>query len=106
MLLGNWLAIGRDRRKERNDAAKEVREILFGHRRGPSPYDRSPTAFQYDTLERLLPTLKRRGFRKAIDKYNESRKAQKRDPVGQASYIDDDSVKASLEQLISYTEWR
>jgi hypothetical protein len=106
LLIGNWLAINRDRRKERNDAAKAVRAILFEHRRVPSPYDRNPSAFDYDTLERLLPILKRRAFCKAIDRYDESRKAQKRDAVGQAFYVDDASVRASLEKLIRCTEWR
>jgi hypothetical protein len=105
LLVGNRLAISRDRRKERNDAAQVVRAALMVNLDRPSPMDRSPGIVDLDLLEQRLPRWRRSGFRKAIAHYKESRARYKQDSAGGAYYDDviTGQIIESIHRLLAYT---
>jgi hypothetical protein len=71
--LGHWLALGRDKRSERNDAAQTLRESLIEQLHGLNPHSKIPNPVEIDALDQRLPWFKRKGFRFAFCRYIESR---------------------------------
>lgn len=107
LLLGNWLAIGRDKRKEFNEAATPVRGWLLGVRDQPSPYDRCPSEQEMDRFVHYLFAWQRTRFLKHLKKYRELHHAlQVQDSVGQVFYSSDSEIRDELNELFKYTRPR
>jgi hypothetical protein len=92
LLLGNWLAIGRDRRTEFNEVAQTLRESL------PSPVE-------IDALHQRLRWWDRKRFSIALTRYIESRKKWKQNKSGDTFYDEETSaaILSNLKSLMSYT---
>lgn len=103
LLLGNWLAIGRDRRREFNEAVLPIRKWLLTDVDSPSPYTQWPSAIEIDTFTACLPAWKRSGFRKAIERHRAAHENQSRNESGSVRYADVDAVKAALRECMRYT---
>lgn len=107
LLVGNWLAIGRDKRKEFNEAAQPIRAWLLSEVEQPSPYSPPPNVVQIDAFVSYLPFWKRRGFLKAYKRQDCARRdAVETDSYGQSSYKDDNHIKKWLNTLLRYTKKR
>ena len=103
--LGHWLALGRDKRQEFNDAALPIREWLISEIKNPSPYASSPSDIKLDTFIQCLPVWKRRGFRSAYEEQMQERqKALTRDSFGGASYAEGGRIVEALRRCLPYTE--
>lgn len=78
LLLGHWLAIGRERRSAFHGISQKLREELL---RGPG-FDRIP-AVDLDLYLRLASTLERFRMRRAMHRYKQAkREAMRRDGSG------------------------
>ena len=107
LLVGNRLAIGRDKRKEFNEAAQPIRAWLLSEVERPSPYSPRPNVVQIDAFVSYLPFWKRSGFRKAYKRQDCARQdAMEQDSYGQVSYKDDNHIKEWLNALLRYTKRR
>lgn len=105
LLLGNWLALGRDKRREFNDAALPIREWLLGQIKNQSPIVRSPAEIELDLFTQCLPFWSRRGFRRAYEKQKQEReKAIARDSIGGVFYSESGPIVEALRRCLPYTE--
>ncbi len=70
LLLGNRLALGRDRRKERNAASRPIRTWLLVESEKPCPNNKTPSVEEMDQFLSCLPRFRRRSFQKHLDRYH------------------------------------
>lgn len=105
LLLGHWLAIGRDKRKEFNECSIPIREWLLRIKEAPTPFDPLPSALEIDRFAVRLCWWKRSAFYKHLEKYKQAHDAAIiQDPkTGALSYNDSSEIKRELKSLFSYT---
>jgi hypothetical protein len=94
-LLGHYLAIGRDRRKELNELIKPVRIMLWFIRDYPFSNAMQPSNIDYRLIREKLPFWKRRGFDRAVKSFEQSKSAykDKRKPDGMGGFINEASAE-------------
>jgi len=76
ILIGNWLAIGRDKRKEFNQIADKVHLALkreSENLRSNGPKYNGPTNDQLELLKRRTVFYKKKGLNNAIKNYKETK---------------------------------
>lgn len=64
-LVVHWFAVGRDRRKEFNDASAPIRAWLLSESENPNPLRAGPSSIEFDAFVNYLPGWKRICFRNA-----------------------------------------
>ncbi len=103
--LGNRLAIGRDRRKEFNEAAHPIRCWLLGESQSPSPYTERPSAMQIDMFMSYLPAWKRIGFRRRYERQDrERKKAEAQDSMGSVFFKEEKRIMDAVNGCLKYTK--
>jgi hypothetical protein len=106
LLLGNWLAIGRDKRKEFNEAAAPVRGWLLKSKADPSPYIPWPSDQEIDRFVHCLAPWRRARFMKRFSTCRELHNSELvSDEAGQVAYVDDTVIliRRELNELFAYT---
>lgn len=104
LLLGNRMAIGRDRRKEFNVVALSIRSWLIEEAKKPDPYSKRPSNIEIDIFTSYLPICKRKGFRKAYSQQEEERKRLvTTDNYGQTFYKDEKPIIMAVNKCLPYT---
>lgn len=107
LILGHWLAIGRDKRKEFNEAAAPIRGWLLGAKDSPNPYMQWPSEQELDRFSHYLWPWQRSAFNKRLATYRALHQAtQVQDAAGQVSYGDDAGIRRELNALFKYTSPR
>lgn len=108
LLLGNWLALGRDRRKEFNDAADPVRSYLLLQRAGPSAYGKVPGVLELANVGDRLPRWRRLGWASAWERYQATcQQGLVHEPTyGGAFYPDDSAIVAAIDACLPYVRLR
>ncbi len=106
LLLGNWLSIGRDRRREFNEIADEVNTILRKEReRAVERLVSDGISFeQFQHLKRRVSCFSARGLNKAISAYNVARGPEfwELDSFGQPHYIEPEKIIVAIDALLGY----
>ena len=104
LVIGHWLVIGRDKRKEFNEAARPIRVFLLGRQEALSPTDDQPSASEWDAFESCLSRWQRAQFmeaRKEHDGYHTGTCA-----YGMVPYPDPGQVHSCVRALLAFTERR
>lgn len=104
LVAGHWFALGRDRRKERNDTVAPIREWLLGEVEAPSAYHKRPTLADRDAFLQCLSARERRRFSDAFIALNHAEACERQqDEVGQVSYRDPDRVRRAANECLRFT---
>lgn len=105
LIIGNYLAIGRDKRKEFNESAKPIRAFLLSEAKEPSPYKKIPTPEEIDMFTNCLPFWKKWLFMGRWNKQAELRVSkQKHDLYGQVSYCNPEVIQKAVKKCLPYTK--
>jgi hypothetical protein len=102
LLVGNRLAIGRDRRNEFNSLAEPIRKLLLREKERLNPYSPIPDKIDLLLLRERLPFWKRKRFDQALFNYQKSKNEKNiiRDRYGSVSYKDQFLVVHSIDTLL------
>lgn len=108
LILGNWLAIGRDKRKEFNEIAETVYLALKKQKKRIKESDAVVTGPEYNDLEKLkrrLSFFRKNSFEKSLHSYQSATSSEnwKQDGYGQAFYKDSEIVLQAIDELLQYT---
>lgn len=102
LLIGNRLAIGRDRRKEFNALADPIRILLLREKERPNLSGAAPNKVDLAVLRERLPFWKRRRFDRALENYQKSKGEEnlERDQYGSVSYKDQFLIIHGIDALL------
>lgn len=108
LLLGNRLAIGRDKRKEFNDLINSIRADLLSIKMHPENNLRGTWIITLTLIREKLPFWKRRGFDVAVENYKKSKgdENQNSDMVGGFNYKDTSLISHAADNLLKYLKPR
>ena len=106
LLLGNWFAIGRDRRREFNEIADEIALLLIEKREGASEklIWRGPTDIQLESLKRRT---NKKPVIQAVEIYLNAiadRENQETGELGDRSYKDPEKIITAIDNLLKYVQ--
>ena len=103
-LLGHWLALGRDKRREFNEITKPIRDRIIAVREAPHPlHSELFSAADIDLVNSVLPFWQRKRFTRSCNAY----KREKNGPVsigefGVLYYQDTREMVKQLNRLLSF----
>ena len=101
LFFGHRLNLGRERRKELNEAINAVRPALLAERDNPCPFNNVISGAEADLIEHRLPSWYRARFRKALARYKQCRDgAVKQGKSGGTFYQNDDAIVDSINHLL------
>lgn len=107
LVLGHWLALGRDKRKEFNEAALPIRDWLLFALTHKHPFAHHPTDLQLDTFANCLGPRQRREFEHLFEDWKRvCRENQQQDETGQIVFQARDDIGEATEKLLPFTERR
>jgi hypothetical protein len=104
LFVGHRLTLSRDRRKDFNEVAQPLREILLKERCGPSPNSAGIGKVDADRLESVIPIWKRSSFKKAWEAYCKSKEEIFQDPIGQPFYKNPENIISHIDNVLNYTK--
>jgi len=103
-IIGNRLAIGRDRRREYNALIDPIRADLLSIKISPENIIRGKWIITFTLIREKLPFWKRRGFDVAIETYKKSKgkENQIRNGMGGFKYKDASLISHAADNLLRY----
>jgi len=105
LIIGNRLAINRDRRKEFNDSVQPIRSWLLLELNDPSPYRKVPSKIEVDNFVHYLPLWKRRKFEVYLTELKKVREENSyQDDYGKVFYQNEEDIKRIVDKCLSYTK--
>jgi len=106
LLLGHWLALGRDKRKEFNEAAQPVRDWLLRQEDRPSVYAHGPSALEMDTFTSCLKPRTRKRFDAAMATYRTESERSGSNAFGEWLHEDPEAFRQAVRRLMPFAERR
>ncbi len=107
LVIGNWQAICRDKRKEFNSVARSIRADLIFEKQHLTPAADGPSIVKFDEFEQVLRWwYKRAWFNRTKLEYLACKQDVTQDKVGQASYRDTQTLARLIDNLIWFTKRR
>lgn len=107
LFLGHRLSLGREKRKEFNEAIQPVRTFFLAESESPSARRKRPSQAEFDLLLQVMFPWHRRGLRSALEAfYNAKRSAEVRNELGEVLYSDTTAIKEAAHRVLSCTKRR
>lgn len=109
--VGNYLAINRDKRKEWNEIARQIREPLDVELITPFPDSDRPKIADLNRFEHMLTARKRLSYRQAVKRYQDAHEEHthlpKYDfPCFQYEYKSVVHIEKAIHDLLSFMSYR
>lgn len=103
-LIGNRFALDREKRKEFNNLIEPLRHDLMGVKNNPNSKIRGSWMITVALIRKKLPIWKRKGFDKAVENYNKSKRDEniKRDNMGGFTYKDTTRIVDAANEFLRY----
>ncbi len=105
-LVSNWLAIGRDKRREFNDLINPIRRELLGINSNPCSNLTGSYGITLSLICEKLPFWKRKSFNNAVENYKKSKSSENInlnvDGMGGWSYKDTEWIVHAVNDLLKY----
>jgi hypothetical protein len=107
-LVGNWIAIGRDRRREFNDAVKPMRAHIISVRDRPHAMQGLLlSGSEIDFIQHHMRPFRWRRFMRAVKDYERCHDQQAvQDETGAYSYVNPAAVSACASNVLRYLRLR
>jgi len=108
LLVGNWQAIGRDKRKEFNAIAERITIVLLKARERLSPRSEWPNKKDIHFFREALPFWRRRRFDAALRAYIQAHGDVKsaEDEYGDTSYANTSLIAQCIDRLMKLSKKR
>lgn len=107
LLTGHRLSLGRDKRKEFNEAVQPIRAYFLAESENPSAYRKQPPKSELDLLFYKMHAWDRRNLRKALSAFHgEKQAAEVRNELGEVLYGDTKAIKEAANRVLSCTKFR
>jgi len=105
LIMGNRLAISRDRRKEFNNFVEPIRTWLLFELEDPSPYRKAPSKIEMDNFVHYLPFWKSKKFKVYLTELEKVREQNSyKDNYGQVFYRNEEDIKIIVGKCLAYTK--
>jgi hypothetical protein len=102
LLLGHWLSLGRDRRKEYNDIAQPIRDQLLRARDTTRPRIWGMSAADLDALSFYLGPIRRGRLMRSMAAYKTACDEQRRqNSYGELQWENPDPIVAAVDGVLS-----
>jgi hypothetical protein len=107
LLIGHRLSLGRDKRKEFNEAVQPIRAYFLAESENPSAYRKQPLTSELDLLFYKIHVWDRRKLRKAIAAFHvEKQAAEVRNKLGEVLYGETKTIKEAANHVLRCTRFR
>jgi len=105
LIIGNRLAISRDRRREFNSFVQPIRSWLLSELEEPSRNRKTPSKIEMDNFIHCLTIRKRKKFQTYLTEFGKIKEKNSCvNEVGQVFYQNKEEIKTIVKKCIYYAE--
>ena len=106
LVVGHWLAIHRDQRKEYNELVTPLRKKVASEAEHPSAMIIAISRHDADAIGARLNIVRNFKFMKACERYWKAKEGKQQDKLGQPFHTDENAVRESAKQLLKKIQIR
>ena len=107
LLLGHRLSLGREKRKEFNEAVQPIRKYILAEIDSPSAYRKPPSKAELDVVIHCMWWHQRYRFQKALNAFYEKKKeAEVRNELGEVLYGDATAIRLAAGKVLKHAKFR
>lgn len=99
LVVGHWLAVHRDKRKEYNELVAPIRQKIAAETRYTVPHRAVISRDEADAVWARMNLVSRFHFLKACERYWQAQEEQYQDELGQPLYVNPDAVRDAAQYL-------
>jgi hypothetical protein len=104
LILGHWLNLDRDKRKEYNEVALPVRKSLLKELEDPRPVWLEASQIEWEQIEAGQWWWRRPGLRTAISMRKKAAAMHRRGEIGEMIFEGQNELNLAVKQLLRYVK--